>query len=72
MADMTRPQIIRAAYRRADARLADMAHAARTLARRMGCVLVPDRGRMQAYRRAEARRALGAAGVVATCKGVHE
>lgn len=69
---MTARQIIRAAYRRADARLADMADAANTLARRMGCVLVPVPEWRREYRRAEARRALVAAGMAPTCKGMGE
>lgn len=72
MADMTRPQIIRAAYSRADARLADMADAANTLARRMGCVLVTVPERLREYRRAEARRALVEAGMAPTCGGIEE
>lgn len=69
---MTRHQIIRAAYRRADARLTDMAHAANTLARRMGCVLVPVPERLREYRRAEARRALVAAELMQGCAGEDE
>lgn len=67
---MTRPQIIRAAYRRADERIAAVVETADKLARRMGAKFVPHHGWMQAYRRAETRRALIAAGMVETCGGI--
>jgi len=70
--DMTRPQIIRAACRRADERMADVVETADKLARRMGGTWVEIPGRRREYRRAEARRALIEAGMVETCGGMDE
>ena len=71
---MTRPQIIRAAYRRADERMADLTanQFVQDMARWMRCAWVEIPGRRREYRRAEARRALIAAGLMETCGGIEE
>ena len=61
---MTARQITRAAYRRADERMAELTayQFVQDMARFRGCTWVEIPGARREYRRAEARRALAAAG----------
>lgn len=69
---MTRPQIIRAAIRRADERIADIAPGVEQLGRWMGVTFEPVPAWRRNYRRREAVGALQAAGLVPACQGDDE